>query len=142
MKSHALLIALALLTSSCASLHDSIISSTTTVLGVEVDQNAATQMYYAKLGYVRSELAFVPTDRTTNQIGGSASTGNVLMELSLKNIFTGGGVYQRLAIGTAAVTQPGASFLFAKDQNGQLSSNAVNILQQNLPLFLNRPPTP
>jgi hypothetical protein len=128
----------------CASeLHDSVITSTVTTLGVEVAQNPTTQLYQAKLGYNRAELAFVPTDRgqASNQIGGAASTGNVLLELSLKNIFAGGGVYQRLAIGKDAVSQPGAAFLFAKDQNGQLGTNAASIIQQNLPLLMNRPPT-
>lgn len=125
----------------CNTLHDTVISSTATTLGVEISQNPATQLYQAKLGYCRAELAFVPTDRgqATNQIGGAASTGNVIMELSLRNIFAGGGVYQRLAIGTTAVAQPGAAFMFAKDQNGQLSTNVTGVIQQVLPLLLNRP---
>jgi hypothetical protein len=125
----------------CTALHDTVISSTATTLGVEVSQNPATQLYQAKLGYCRAELAFVPTDRgqATNQIGGAAVTGNVIMELSLRNIFAGGGVYQRLAIGSEAVAQPGAIFMFAKDQNGQISTNTAAIIQQNLPLMLNRP---
>lgn len=126
----------------CAELHDSVITSTGTVLGVEVAQNPTTQLYQAKLGYSRAELAFVPTDRgqVTNQIGGAASTGNVLFELSLRNIFAGGGVYQRLAIGNVAVQQAGAAFLFAKDSSGNIGTNAQTILQQSLPLMLSRPP--
>lgn len=133
---------LCLLLCGCAgALHDSVITSTGTVLGVEVAQNPTTELYQAKLGYTRAELAFVPTDRgqASNQIGGAASTGNVILELSMKNIFTGGGVYQRLAIGKDAVCQPGAAFMFAKDQNGSLGTNAASVIQQNLPLFLSRP---
>jgi len=136
---HLFLIGLLCTAAGCTSLHDTIISSTATTLGVEVSQNPATQLYQAKLGYCRAELAFVPTDRgqATNQIGGAASTGNVIMELTLRNIFAGGGVYQRLAIGSTAVAQPGAVFMFAKDQNGQISTNTATLLQQNLPLLLN-----
>jgi hypothetical protein len=38
------------------------------------------------------------------------------------------GIYQRLAVGDIAVTQPGASLMFAKDGGGNLDSTAVAAL--------------
>lgn len=135
---------LLLLSAGCQTNNDRVVVATSTTLGIAVAQNPATQLYEAKLGYERVELAFLPSNKnsTTNApiIGnGAKDTPDVIMELSLRNIFAGGGVYQRLAIGSTAVAQPGAAFMFAKDQNGQLSTNITAVIQQALPLLLNRP---
>ena len=55
--------------------------------------------------------------------------GPVLMELRYSGIFSrSGGIYQRLAVGAEAVKQPGAAFMFAKDADGNISSNAVQAI--------------
>jgi hypothetical protein len=110
----------------CQNLH-SVITTTQTGLGVSVSENPSTQLYEARFGYFRNEFAFVPGD--TNHPG---TLPDVLMELRLENIFKGGLVYQRLAVGKNAVAQPGASFLFAKDANGTLSSNALDTVTKNI----------
>jgi hypothetical protein len=116
----------------------SVLASTGTVIGVEVSQNPATQTPQAKLGYNRAELAFVPTNRSggkqaTGLKNGAEDTGEVLMELRYGGIFDLGGssgIYQRLAVGKTAVTQPGAAFMFAKDEDGTLNAKvAENIAQ-------------
>lgn len=133
-----LLLSVCCLAAGCSTVHDTIITSTATTLGVEVAQNPTTQLYQAKLGYSRAEIAFVPTDKGTNQPG-AANTGNVMFELRLRNIFAGGGVYQRLAIGKDAVSQPGAAYLFAKDQDGNISTNTASFIKQSLPLLMKQP---
>lgn len=104
-----------------------VITSTGTIIGVQIAENPTTQLYEAKLGYARAEAALVPTNGVS-----------VLMELRYGGIFSKyGGIYQRLAVGDTAVKQPGASLMFAKDAAGNISSNAVQALTskvQNIPL--------
>ena len=49
--------------SGCQTSDHFVIASTGTVIGIEVSQNPANQKPQAKLGYNRSELAIVPTNR-------------------------------------------------------------------------------
>lgn len=104
-----------------------VVSGTGTILGVQIAENPATQLYEAKFGYARAEVALVPTN-------GPA----VIMELRYSGIFSrSGGIYQRLAVGNAAVSQPGAALMFAKDADGNISSNAVQAITgkiQNIPI--------
>lgn len=126
MKNFSLLICLLLLTGCQAINHSYVVSGTGTILGVQIAENPATQLYEAKFGYARAETALVPTN-------GPA----VLMELRYGGIFSrSGGIYQRLAVGTEAVQQPGAAFMFAKDANGNLSTNvvqAITLKMQKIP---------
>ena len=95
-----------------------VVSGTGTILGVQIAENPATQLYEAKFGYARAEVALVPTN-------GPA----VIMELRYSGIFSrSGGIYQRLAVGNAAVSQPGAALMFAKDADGNISSNAIQAI--------------
>lgn len=99
-----------------------VISGTGTVLGIQVAENPATQLYEAKLGYARAEAALVPTN-------GPA----VLMEVRYSGLFSrSGGVYQRLAVGKEAVQQPGAAYMFAKDADGNLSTNAIEAISAKI----------
>jgi hypothetical protein len=97
--------------------NNTIVGGTTTVLGVQIAQNPATQLYEAKFGYSRAELLVVP--RPTN----GAPVPDVVSELRFNNIFQGGGLYQRLAIGQTAVAN--SVYLFAKDGTGSLNPNTA-----------------
>lgn len=114
-------------------------------------QSEATQSPTAVLGYKRAELAYVPTNRATatkttqkkdssgvpvtteengipNTGSGAKDSANVLMELRYRGIFSWGensGIYQRLAVGDIAVTQPGAAFMFSKDDSGKINDNVA-----------------
>lgn len=107
-----------------------VIASTSTIIGVEVGGSAAATPQ-AKLGYNRSELALVPTNRSLCQspgaadcesVGdGAADSTDVLMELRYSGIFDTGassGIYQRLAVGANAVRGSGAAVMFTKDADG------------------------
>jgi len=108
-----LLAVAAVLTSGCKGLQHNILVVTGTTFGISVAENPSTQLYEAKIGYARSEFAFVPGD--TNHPG---TVPDVLMEIRMENILKGGLVYQRLAVGSLAVSQPGATMLFAKSADG------------------------
>lgn len=121
-----------------------VIAATGTVIGLEVAQNPSTQMYQAKLGYDRAELAIVPSNRAsgskgdTNYGSGAADTTDVVMELNYANIFDlkSSGIYQRLAVGKNAVSQPGAVFMFAKGKDGTLNpqvAESVSKAVQTIP---------
>jgi hypothetical protein len=120
--------------SGCAGTHHKVLAATGTNIGVEITQNPATQAPTAKLGYQRTELAIVPTNRSGEPAtaGSAASSArdaaDVVMELRYGGIFDLGatsGIYQRLAVGTTAVQQPGAAFMFAKGADGKLDPEAA-----------------
>lgn len=111
-----------------------VIASTSTIIGVEVGSNAATTPQ-AKLGYNRSELALVPTNRgrcadkegaaceVPSGSQGAADVADVVMELRYGGIFDMGpssGIYQRLAVGKNAVSGSGAAVMFSKDAKGEV----------------------
>jgi hypothetical protein len=130
---------LACLFCSCARDQHHLIIVTSTVLGVEIAENPASQLYHIKLGYSRGELALVPTNRrgSTNVadntvLGGARDAVDVLMELKYASPFSlsEGGIYQRLAVGSNAVSQAGAAFMFAKDTKGAMAPvTAVAVAQ-------------
>lgn len=110
-----------LLLAGCAH-NNTVVVGTGTVIGVEISENPATGLYQAKLGYNRGEVAFVPIP--TNGL-----PPDVLTELRYAGIFARtGGIYQRMAVGATAVSQPGASMLFAKDSAGNISAEVANAL--------------
>lgn len=127
-----------LLLTGCAGRH-AVVAITGTVIGVEISQNPQTQMYQAKLGYNRGELAIVPSNRSAekdpgNFGNGASDTTDVLMELKYKSIFSfsNAGIYQRLAVGKTAVSQPGAAFMFAKDDGGELDESKARAIAEGL----------
>lgn len=102
-----------------------IVTSAQSVLGISVSENPATQLYEARAGVVVSQVAFAPC--STNGMG---FVPDVIQEFRVNNLFAGGLVYQRLAIGSDAVSQPGASLMFARDANGTLSTNAWDAVKK------------
>lgn len=124
-----LLAAVCLLTG-CAGINNPnrIVIVSGTVLGIELGENPATQLYHARLGYVRSEVALVPS---TNGLA-----PDVLLEANYGRLLTrDASLRQRLAVGRNAVSQPGAFLLFATSRDGTVDSNAVLIAQhiQSIP---------
>ena len=112
----------------CASDH-AVIASTATTIGVEISSNPTTGVPTGVLGYRRAEFAFVPTARAKagepvdpKAPADPSKVANVLMELNYSGtISTSGSIYQRLAVGTEAVTGQGAAVMFARDADGNLS---------------------
>ena len=111
----------------CGNNRHAVIAVTGTNIGLEISENPTNQMPQGKLGYQRTEIAIVPSNRSGGVDSGTSTAGHgakdvtdVLMELKFSNIFQsfreGGGIYQRLAVGENAVKQPGAAFMFARDQ--------------------------
>lgn len=125
--------------SGCAG-RQAVYACTGTSIGVEISQNPATQLYQAKLGYNRAELAIVPSNRSADKESGIIGNGakdcpDVMMELHYSGIFStsaGGGIYQRLAVGSKAVEQPGAAFLMAKAADGSVSTNTAEAISRSL----------
>jgi hypothetical protein len=108
-----------------------------TVIGVEISQNPANQSPQAKLGYNRGEIAIVPTNRSATaeagtSLGGAKDIADVIMEIRYGGIFDTGpssGIYQRLAVGPTAVIQPGASLMFARDADGNITNETTEALK-------------
>lgn len=132
------------ITFGCTNRH-AVIAVTGTNIGVEISQNPANQTPQAKLGYQRSEVAIVPTNRsggihpgsksggensaTEGFINGAKDVANVLMELRYSNIFsfTNSGIYQRLAVGETAVQQ--SVLMFAKDSHGKIDDKTASAIR-------------
>ena len=127
MKATLFLAVLCLAMTGCTNLH-SVITSTQTGLGVSISENPSTQLYEMRFGYFRNEFAFVPGD--TNHPG---TVPDVLMEIRMENILKGGLVYQRLAVGSNAVMQPGAALLFSKGANGDADPRTVAMVLKQTP---------
>jgi hypothetical protein len=138
------LVLVALLLAGCAHGKHNVVAATGTSIGLEIAQNPSSQMYQAKLGYHRAELAIVPSNRSSSGTndpsfgGGAADTTDVVMELNYANIFSlsQSGIYQRLAVGKTAVSQPGAAFMFAKGKDGNLDpkiADSVSKAVQTIP---------
>jgi hypothetical protein len=133
----ALTLAVVLALAGCTPTRHAIVAATGTNIGVDVSQNPATNSPQAKLGYQRVEVAIVPTNRSAAEAagdagGGASEYGDVLMELRYGGIFDLGessGIYQRLAVGTTAVQQPGASLMFARDADGNVSKETEAALR-------------
>jgi len=133
-----LIIVVASIICGCANRH-AVVAVTGTNIGLEISQNPANQTPQAKLGYNRGEVAIVPSNRAANeepgsQGGGAADVADVIMELKFSNIFSfnTSGIYQRLAVGSTAVRQPGAAFMFAKDQKGNIDSSTAEAINKAL----------
>lgn len=127
--------------SACQPRDHYVIAATGTVIGVDLSINPATQTPQGKLGYHRGELAIVPTNRGScvvardggqinchnGQGSGAKDSAEVLMELHYNDIFSSkSSIYQRLAVGTNAVTSQGAAHLFSRDVDGRAGSLVVS----------------
>ena len=129
----------------CSNMKDKnhyLIAATGTIVGIDISQDETKAAPHFTLGYKRAELAIVPTNRGSCAInseqtkiecetGGNAKdVPNVLMELRYGSgtaANTNVGIYQRLAVGTEAVQQPGASMMFVDTKD---EAEAVKTLGQ------------
>lgn len=126
------------LTSGCAS-QTCVVVANQTGIGLVAEYNQQIQSPTGKLGYINSVIGIVPTNRVADDnpesgIGGGAKdSSNVLFETSFSNFFSfwrDNLIYQRVAVGDIAVTQPGAVAMLSKDSTGKLPDadvmNALN----------------
>lgn len=133
----ALVILTGIIGQGCAGRH-AVIASTGTVLGLDISENPQTQLYHVKFGYNRGELAIVPSNRsaeknateTNSKDKGALDTADVMMELRYGGfgIKSSGGIYQRLAVGTTAVKQPGAALMMAKNAEGSIDTETAKTI--------------
>jgi post-segregation antitoxin (ccd killing protein) len=126
----------------CTANKDNVLAVTGTVIGVQIHQKDTDKTPELKVGYARTEFAYVPTDKRsdTNAPGGSAAnSAEVLMEINAQgNVGLGtayqGGVYQRLAVGKTAVSQPGAAYMMAKDSGGNIDPATAQMVSEAIRL--------
>ena len=109
---------LAMLLVGCAAMQDKVLVATSTILGFEFAQNPATGMYQGRFGYARAEIALVPTNGV-----------DVLTEIQF-NLMNGGGLYQRMAVGSNAVRS--SMYMFAKGANGVLDPMSAEAISRSL----------
>ncbi|GAB6142149.1 hypothetical protein JCM14076_28780 [Methylosoma difficile] len=128
-----LAVAVTQLLSGCGANKDNVLAVTGTVIGVQIHEKDTDKTPELKVGYARSEVAYVPTDKSSKDAphDGADKTAEVLMEINAQgNVALGtayqGAVYQRLAVGKKAVSQPGAAFMMAKNSEGELKDQTAS----------------
>jgi hypothetical protein len=114
-----MMVGLAMLLVGCAAMQDKVVVATSTILGFELAQNPATGMYQGRFGYARAEIALVPTNGV-----------DVLTEIQFNNLMRGGGLYQRMAVGSNAVRS--SMFMFAKSANGVLDPMSAEAISRSI----------
>ena len=130
----ALLIAATMTLTGCGS-QTCVIAESTTCIGLDATYDQQTQTPRGRMGYVRAELAIVPTNRTPDAAyekgakdakqggqNGAADTPEVLIEFNFANFFgfwKDQGIYQRMAVGKTAVQV--SPYMFMRDSNGQVN---------------------
>lgn len=114
-----------------------VVTATATGIGLRASYDQKTQMPLGELGYIHTAVAIVPTDRqadgeTIKESATAASSTDVINEISFNNFFSfwnENGIYERIAVGKNAVSQPGAVALFAKNNGGNMDANSVKALE-------------
>lgn len=123
----------------CNSPQSCIILSNQTGFGIRASYNPQTQLPEGEIGYINSVFSIIPTNRAFNsdevQIekvgGGAKDTANVLFETNFSNWFnfwSDQAIYQRVAVGETAVSQPGVFAIFAKDYDGKIDVELIKAL--------------
>lgn len=134
---YSLMAGIAIALGGCAANQDNVLAVTGTVVGLQIHQKDADKTPEFKVGYARTEFAFVPTNRRTRSkdccAGSAEDSAEVLMEINAEgNLGLGtayqGGIYQRLAVGRTAVSQPGAALMMSKDRKGIIDSNTASVV--------------
>lgn len=112
----------------CKSLQHSVLVFTATNIGVDISQNPQTQAPQARLGFNRGELVIVPIDAATRHVP------DALTEIRYGNVFSTSDatIYQRVAVGSTAVSQPGAALMFGKGASGNLDAATAASIMQSL----------
>jgi L-alanine-DL-glutamate epimerase-like enolase superfamily enzyme len=151
-----ILVGLTQLSIGCTAVRDNVLATTVTVIGVQIHQKDQDKTPELKIGYARTEFAFVPTDHETarnstdqgtkgSASGSARNSAEVLMEIHAEGNFGlgtayQGGVYQRLAVGQTAVQQPGAALMMAKNKDGTLDKNSADAVSKALQKIPQTPP--
>jgi hypothetical protein len=132
-----MLMAALLLTAPGCGTTTAVVISNQTGVGLDIEYNQQLQSPFGRMGYINSVFGIIPTNRVADNqpgsgIGGGAKDSpNVLFETNFSNFFSfwnDNGIYQRVAVGDIAVTQPGAVAMFAKNITGTIDAEAVNAL--------------
>lgn len=122
-----------------------VVTATATGIGLRASYDEKTQMPLGELGYIHTAVAIVPTNRQAdgepinpNSAGGAQDTADVINEISFNNFFSfwnENGIYERVAVGKNACSQPGAVALFAKDSSGKVDPRVIEALNavKNVP---------
>jgi hypothetical protein len=101
---------------------ENIISTVNTGIGVQIAQNAKTQLYELKLGYMRNQFYSIPTSKrvggsndvtsVTNHIGTPQLVSGIGGSADIKGTSFGGGVAENFAVGETAVASPAAVMMY------------------------------
>lgn len=120
-----------------------VISSINTGIGISLTENPQTQLYEAKLGYIRSQFYSVPTGKTlcgdcSKHSGANCPAKNdadkavtmvagIRVNSGIEHLFLGADIAESFAIGTAAVNSPAAVAMYvAQAKNEKLAKEAAN----------------
>ena len=125
-----------------------VISSINTGIGISLTENPQTQLYEAKLGYIRSQFYSVPTGKTVcDDCSKHGSTNcpakndadkavtiltGIRVNSGIEHLFIGADIIESFAIGEAAVNSPVALAMYvAQAKNEKLAKAAASTATQD-----------
>ncbi len=131
---------------------ENIISSINTGIGVTLAENPKTEMYEAKIGYIRSQFYSIPTGKTVeneNKDDGSAEKGRrdmrtneanvtpevisgIRMKSGVEHLLIGVDVSESFAVGKVAVMSPAAVAMYVADsRNAKIAEKASEAVSES-----------
>jgi hypothetical protein len=126
------LLLLAVALTGCTSVAtQNVISSINTGIGISLAENPQTQLYEAKLGYIRSQFYSVPTGKTlcdssnTNCVAKNDADkavtllAGIRVSSSLQHLFLGADITESFAIGCCAVDSPAAVAMYVSQAKSE-----------------------
>ncbi len=132
---------LALASSGCKTVvRENIISSINTGIGISLAENPKTELYEAKIGYIRSQFYSVPTGKTVerdkNACCGEHSLSNdahktpnivsgIRFNSDLRHLMLGATIAENFAVGDLAVNSPAAVAMYVGDAKSPVSAEAA-----------------
>jgi len=103
---------LAVCMSGCATGY--ITSSINTGIGLDVSENAQTQVPHVRFGYIRSGVYYIPTGKVSDPHGSASDTPHVVSKIHVSSEFLKNvDITEKFAVGDQAVHSDGAKQLFA-----------------------------
>lgn len=125
----------ALLAAGCSTtvVRENVLASVNTTIGTTVMENDETQLYEARMGFIRHQFYSVPTGKVvegTNQVNCPQAVPQLVSGLraqsGVRQLWLGSDTSENFAVGVLGVTSPAAVAMFVSDgENAAYVSNAL-----------------
>lgn len=115
---------------------ENVISTIDTGIGVTLAENPKTELYEAKIGYIRSQFYSVPTGKNVETTGDQTHLSNtadmtpeivsgIRMESDARHLLLGVSISESFAVGKVAVMSPAAVAMYVSDAKSASTATAA-----------------